>query len=64
MADRRPTRPGADADTPRWVKVSGVIALAVLLLFIILMLAGGSRHGPGRHLRSGHMDGQPPSRGD
>ena len=35
---------------PRWVKVAGAIALALLLLFAALMLTGGpSEHGPGRH---------------
>ena len=41
MADL-PPYPG----TPRWVKVFGIIALALVLLFVILMLTG---HGPGRH---------------
>jgi len=40
--DREPT-----TSTPRWVKVFGVIALVLLLLFVIALLAGG--HGPGRH---------------
>lgn len=55
MADspQRADRTGAAADdtrTPRWVKVFGIIALVVLLLFIIMLLTRGS-HGPGRHLR-------------
>ncbi|MFN2511858.1 MAG: hypothetical protein ABR568_10490 [Pyrinomonadaceae bacterium] len=33
--------------TPRWVKVFGIIAIVLALLFVILMLAG---HGPGRHI--------------
>jgi hypothetical protein len=37
--------------TPRWVKVSGIIALTVLLLLLILLLTGGN-HGPGRHQSS------------
>jgi hypothetical protein len=43
--------PGA----PRWVKVFGIIALVVVLLFLILMFTRGSggRHGPGRHFSSG-----------
>ncbi len=46
------------AVTPRWVKVFGIIFIVVVLLFVILMFAGG-RHGPGRHLRPG--SGQTPS---
>lgn len=44
------TYPGA----PRWVKVLGIIALAVVLLFATMMLAGGGmgNHGPARHLPS------------
>jgi ABC-type transporter Mla subunit MlaD len=37
--------------TPRWVKVFGIIALVVVLLFVILLLTGG--HGPSRHTESG-----------
>ncbi|MFN2557697.1 MAG: hypothetical protein ABR592_12695 [Nitriliruptorales bacterium] len=50
----------SSSGTPRWVKVFGIIALAVVLLFIILMLANGSggRHGPGRHLPSRGFDNQ------
>ena len=45
--------PPADP-TPRWVKVFGVIALVVVVLFIVLMLTGrGGEHGPGRHGLSG-----------
>jgi hypothetical protein len=47
---------GPTAGTPRWVKVSGVIALAVLLLVLIVLLTGGS-HGPGRHRSSGRLGG-------
>jgi hypothetical protein len=36
--------------TPRWVKVFGIVALVVVLLFVILMLVKGpGGHGPGRH---------------
>lgn len=38
--------------TPRWVKVFGAIAIVVFVLFLALMLFGGGRHGPGRHMRS------------
>jgi hypothetical protein len=49
MADRSPY-PG----TPRWVKVSGLIALVlVLLVGIMLVTGGGGAHGPRRHMPSG-----------
>ena len=35
--------------TPRWVKVFGLIALVVLVLFVVVLLIGGGEHGPGRH---------------
>lgn len=38
-----------DAGTPRWVKVSGIVGVVMVLLFIIMMLIGGGSHGPGRH---------------
>jgi hypothetical protein len=53
---------GLAAGTPRWVKVSGIIALAVLLLLLVLLLAGGN-HGPGRHRSSPALAGHPPSVG-
>lgn len=37
-----------DTRTPLWVKVFGIIALIVILLFVILLLTRGS-HGPSRH---------------
>jgi len=41
-----PAYPG----TPRWVRVFGIIALAVVLLLVIMMLTGGDGgHGPGRN---------------
>jgi hypothetical protein len=39
---------GPTAGPPRWVKVSGIITLALVVLLLILLLAGGN-HGPGRH---------------
>ena len=38
--DRRSTN-----STPRWVKVFGIIALVLILLFVILHLAGGGLGG-------------------
>lgn len=43
--------------TPRWVKVFGVVALVVVVLFIGLMIFGGGEHGPGRHTPSGDAGG-------
>jgi hypothetical protein len=45
-ADRGPT-----AGPPRWVKVSAIITLALIVLVLIVLLAGGN-HGPGRHQSS------------
>lgn len=40
--------------TPRWVKVSGIIIITLILLFIIIKFTGiGGNHGPGRHFRGG-----------
>jgi hypothetical protein len=39
---------GSDTGTPRWVKVFGIIAAVVILLFGILLLTRGP-HRPGRH---------------
>ena len=44
---------GSPPPTPRWVKVSGIIGLAVVLLIVIALatgLGGPGAHGPGRHL--------------
>jgi hypothetical protein len=39
--------------TPRWVRVFGIIALVVIMLFIFLMFTRGpGGHGPDRHVRS------------
>ncbi|MEU3641282.1 hypothetical protein AB0H23_34330 [Streptomyces albogriseolus] len=38
------------AGMPRWVKVSGLIALIVVLLVgVMLLVKGPGEHGPGRH---------------
>jgi hypothetical protein len=57
------------AGAPRWVKVFGIIALVLVLLFVILMfIKGPGGHGPGRHARgpssvteSGVVGGHDPS---
>jgi hypothetical protein len=44
--------PNSDAGTPRWVKVAGIVALAVVVLIIVAILTG--RHdGPSRHSAPG-----------
>ena len=47
---------GSTRGTPRWVKVFGIIALVLVLLFVISLLAG-VRHGPGLHTPSGDAGG-------
>ena len=40
--------------TPRWVKVSGLIAIVLVLLVAIVLFTGvGGPHGPARHMPSG-----------
>jgi hypothetical protein len=39
--------------TPRWVKLSGIVALVLVLVMVIVLLASGGDHGPGRHMPSG-----------
>ncbi len=39
-------RPGV----PRWVKVSGFVGAAIVVMVVVLLLAG---HGPGRHGQHG-----------
>lgn len=58
---------GVDADrgsttgTPRWVKVFGIIAIVLGLLFVILLFTRGpGGHGPGRHTSSGDPRGDTP----
>jgi hypothetical protein len=55
-----PAHRGPTAGPPRWVKVSAIIALALVVLLLILLLAGGN-HGPGRHQSSRGHGGQLPS---
>ena len=52
---------GSPPSTPRWVKVLGIVVVALVLLVLIVKLTGlgGSDHGPGRHTGGG--DTAPPS---
>jgi hypothetical protein len=42
---------GSTTDTPRWVKVFGIVALVVVLLIAVMLIMRGG-HGPGRHTSS------------
>lgn len=45
-----------DMATPRWVKVFGIIAFIIVLLFAVLELTRGpGGHGPARHLPSSEV---------
>lgn len=64
MANRPPdpdsdVRPTADRapSTPRWVKVFGIIAAALVLLIVTMRFMGGE-HGIGQHTPSGDAGGQ------
>ena len=62
-SDDTRVRPPADRppSTPRWVKVFGIIAIVVVLIFVVIQLTGvGGGHGPGRHAASGDVGGQAP----
>lgn len=65
-ADRDAERPVDDPEllgppaTPRWVKVSGVVAVIVIALVAVMLATGGpGEHGPGRH--SGGDGDRPPA---
>jgi hypothetical protein len=50
MPDRDPA-----PSTPRWVKISLIIVMVLVLAFVILNLAGvGGEHGPRRHSGGGN----------
>ncbi len=43
---------------PRWVKVSGIITICLILLLVAAMAFSGGGHGPARHVpSSGPFDG-------
>lgn len=43
--------------TPRWVMVSGIITIVLVLLFVIMHLFSGGNMGPARHSPSGLEQG-------
>jgi hypothetical protein len=45
-----PPDPASRRGMPRWVKVSGLVAAVLVLVFVVAQLTGaGGEHGPGRH---------------
>lgn len=46
-AENEPGSTWADERTPRWVKVFGIIALALVLIVAVIHLRGGGLHGHG-----------------
>ena len=55
-ADPDPSRmaSGVRPGVPRWVKTLGIVVAALVLLALLVMVASGGQHGPGRH-RSGSL---------
>jgi len=45
--------------TPRWVKVFGIIALALVLLIGVMLISGGE-YGPGRRMPPTEISTQQP----
>ena len=46
--------------TPSWVKVSGILVLVLIVLFVVLHLTGNSLGGPGSHMPHTEHGGQQP----
>jgi hypothetical protein len=57
MADSPRSPDPKPPSTPRWVKVSGIIAIVVVVAIVIVALAGGGEHSPSRHLPGGGNPG-------
>ena len=45
------------AGTPRWVKVFGIVALALVVVVVVLSLIRGG-HGPSRHSGDSALSGE------
>ncbi len=52
-----------EAGTPRWVKVSGISALVLVVLVLVMLVAGRGGHGPGQHTPSADTRGHRPPAG-
>lgn len=44
---------GSARGIPRWVKVSGALALIAVVALVFMLVVGGGEHGPGRHTSEG-----------
>ena len=53
MADLPPPNDPTPPAMPRWVKVSGLVAVVVIVSAVLIMVLSGGEHGPGRHLPGG-----------
>lgn len=53
-----PTRPSETPGIPLWVKVSGIITLVVVLLFVVLLVTRGPHRGPSNHMPFGGSGGR------
>lgn len=58
MSQTRPDN-GLTNSMPRWVKISGIIVIVLVLLLVILHLTGNS-FGPGMHTMPTQQTGQQP----
>ncbi len=55
---------GSSTGTPRWVKVSGIVALLLVVVFVVLKFTGlGGEHGPARHSPAGGSNDTPDTSG-
>jgi hypothetical protein len=48
-----PEAPTRIHGTPRWVKVFGIVTLALVVLLVVVLVTGGGNHGPRRHAPAG-----------
>ena len=48
---------GSPPATPRWVKVSAIVAVVLAVLVVVMLLLG---HGPAQHDATGAVDGPSP----
>ena len=46
----RSSSPGGAEGLPRWVAVTLLVVVAIILLGVLVLVLTGGQHGPGRHL--------------